>query len=208
MTNNKRYIIREYYELCEGGVCQDFLNEEDKRLVKGGTMLLTGKLQCANRKNQNGRIYKKETLAREMNNYQSLIRERRSVGECNHPAESVDIDLKNISHVVREVWWRGDELWGKIEILEKMPSGQILKSLVESNIPIGISSRALGSLKETSEGSLVNDEDFQFICFDAVQNPSVYGSFLSLQESKKFTSNIFTKKDRLWRILNDITGYK
>ena len=99
-------LLREYYELCEGGVCQDLLTEEEKKFVSNGGMILSGKLQEAEVQNGNGRVYPQKVLRREMQNYDKLVRERRALGELDHPDDSV-INLKNASHLVTEVWWDG-----------------------------------------------------------------------------------------------------
>ena len=131
-----------------------------------------------------------------------LVQERRALGELDHPDQSV-INLKNVSHLVTEVWWNGKDVMGKIQVLTT-PSGQVLKSLIEANVKIGISSRGTGSVRE-SKGDTVVEDDFQLICFDFVSEPSTIGAFMNLSESKK-SPNIFTKADRINRLLNDIVG--
>ena len=121
-------LLREYYELCEGGVCQDLLTEEEKRYVANGGLILTGKLQEADVQNGNGRVYPHRVLMREMKNYQKLVQERRALGELDHPEDSV-INLKNASHLVTDVWWDSKNVMGKVKVLDT-PSGQVLKSLV------------------------------------------------------------------------------
>ena len=102
-------LLREYYELCEGGVCQDLLTEDEKRFVSSGGMILTGKLQQANTENGNGRIYPYNVLVREVKNYEKLVRESRALGELDHPDDSV-INLKNASHLVTSIWMDGDSV--------------------------------------------------------------------------------------------------
>ena len=135
---------------------------------------------------------------------EDFIAENRALGELDHPDESV-INLKNASHIVTDIWWNGKDVMGKVKVLST-PSGQILKSLVESGVKLGISSRGLGSVKERGGLTIVED-DFQLICFDFVSEPSTGGAFMSLSESKK-APNIFTKSDRINRLLNDIIGGK
>jgi len=197
-----QFLLREYFELCEGGVCQDLLTEADKAFVKSGGMMLTGVMQRADAKNGNGRVYPENILRREVENYKKLVAENRALGELDHPDESV-INLKNASHIVTDIWWNGKDVMGKVKILTT-PSGQILKSLVESGVKLGISSRGLGSVKEKAGLTYVED-DFQLICFDFVSEPSTVGAFMNLSESKK-TPNIFNKSDRINRLLNDIIG--
>ena len=193
-------LLREYYELCEGGVCQDLLTEEEKRFVTNGGMMLSGKLQEADVQNGNGRIYPQAVLMREMKNYSKLVEERRALGELDHPEDSV-INLKNASHMVTSVWWDNKNVMGKVKVLDT-PSGQVLRSLVESGVKLGISSRGMGSVKE-SAGQTIVEDDFQLICFDFVSEPSTPNAFM-MQEAKNYSNKVFTKADRINRLLNDI----
>ena len=193
-------VLTEYYELCEGGVCRDLLSEDEKRQISEGKMILTGKLQAADQKNGNGRIYPEKVLKREVKNYEKLIKERRALGELDHPEDSV-VNLKNASHLVRRVWWDGKDVMGTVEILNT-PSGQILRSIVESGVKLGISSRGLGSTKEVSGKTMVQD-DFQLVCFDFVSEPSTTGAFM-MKEGKN--NENFTKADKINRALNSILG--
>jgi len=191
-------LLREYYELCEGGVCQDLLTEEEKKFVSNGGMILSGKLQEAEVQNGNGRVYPQKVLRREMQNYDKLVRERRALGELDHPDDSV-INLKNASHLVTEVWWDGNSVMGKVKVLDT-PSGNVLRSLVDSGVSLGISSRGLGSVSEGTNGTVTVQEDFQLICFDFVSEPSTPGAYMGLQEGVE--KQIFTKADRINRALN------
>ena len=196
---NNKYLLREYYELCEGGLCQDFLTENEKKEVADGkAMYLTGVIQRAKAKNQNGRVYPRAVLEREIENYQKIVRENRALGELDHPEDSV-VNLKNVSHLMTQVWWDGDNVMGKCKILNT-PSGQILQSLVHSGVKLGISSRGMGSVHEDR----IVEDDFNLICFDFVSDPSTIGAFMSLQENRN-VNNIYSKADRINRLLNDIT---
>ena len=159
-------LLREYYELCDGGVCQDLLTEDEKRFVNNGGMILTGKLQEAECENGNKRMYPRPVLEREIKNYQKLIQERRALGELDHPNTNV-IQLEKCSHLVTEVWWDGNSVMGKVKVLDT-PSGQVLRSLVDSGVSLGISSRGLGSVSEGANGTVTVQDDFQLICFDFV----------------------------------------
>ena len=163
-------------------------------------MILSGKLQEADVQNGNGRVYPHRVLMREMKNYEKLVKENRALGELDHPDDQV-VNLKNASHMVTGVWWDGNDVMGKVKILNT-PSGQILRSLVEGGVKLGISSRGMGSVHE-SNGQTVVEDDFNLICFDFVSEPSTQGAFM-MQESKQ--SNILTKADKINRILNDIVG--
>ena len=193
-------LLREYYELCEGGVCQDLLTEEEKRDVANGMIYLTGKLQEADIQNGNGRVYPYKVLAREVQNYQKLVKERRALGELDHPDSQV-INLQNACHLVTKIWMEGNSVMGKIKVLNT-PSGQVLKSLVESGVKLGISSRGMGSVSE-SKGNVVVQEDFQLICFDFVSEPSTPNAFM-MKEAKEYKNKVFTKADRINRLLNEV----
>ena len=193
-------LLREYYELCEGGVCQDLLTEDEKRFVAGGGMILSGKLQEADVQNGNGRVYPHKVLMREVENYKKLVKENRALGELDHPEDSV-INLKNASHMITDVWWDGKSVMGKARVLDT-PSGKILRSLVESGVTLGISSRGMGSVSE-SQGRTMVEDDFQLICFDFVSEPSTPGAFM-MKEAKDYTNKVFTKADRINRLLNEV----
>jgi len=199
----KKVLLREYYELCEGGVCQDFLTEAEKKKVANGAVILTGVMQRADEQNGNGRVYPYRTLMREVGNYKKLVNERRALGELDHPDDSV-INLKNASHLVTDIWMEGKDAMGKIEVLDT-PSGKILKSLVASRVKLGISSRGLGSVRE-SQGKVIVEDDFQLICFDMVSEPSTHGAFMEPRLHEGIEPNIFTKADKINRLLNDIVG--
>ena len=141
-----------------------------------GRVLVRGVLQRAESENQNGRVYPKRILEREAKKYQQLIKERRALGELDHPDSSI-INLKNVSHNIRDINWQGNDLMGTIEILPT-PSGNILKELLRSDILLGISSRGMGSTKQLSGNRLEVQEDFELLCWDFVSNPSTHGSFM------------------------------
>ncbi len=198
-----KVLLREYYALCEGGVCQDLLTEAEKRdVTENNAMYLTGLMQQCDIQNGNGRVYPQKTLMREVKNYQKLVKEHRALGELDHPDDSV-INLRNASHMVTNLWTDGPKVMGTVKVLDT-PSGGILRSLVTSGVQLGISSRGLGSVSENMQGTVVED-DFQLICFDFVSEPSTPNAFMNLQEGKEFKEpNIFTKADRINRALNDI----
>lgn len=192
-------LLREYYELCEGGFCRDLLDESEKKLVENGHLILSGKIQEADVKNGNGRKYPEKILRREIERYQTLVRENRAIGECDHPDSSV-INLKNVSHTVTKVWWDGPVVMAKIRVLPT-PSGEIIKALVQSGIKLGISSRGLGSTHEVNGITMV-DDDFQLICFDLVSEPSTPGAFMMKEAKENILKN--QKVSRLNELLNKI----
>ena len=193
-------LLREYYALCDGGVCQDLLTEEEKRYVADGGMILSGIMQMTETQNGNGRVYPHNTMIREVKNYQKLVKENRALGELDHPDDSV-INLKNASHMVTEIWMEGKNVMGKIKVLET-PSGKILKELVNGGVTVGVSSRGMGSVRE-DKGKTIVEDDFQLICFDMVSEPSTPGAFM-MREAKEFNNNVFTKADKINRLLNEV----
>ena len=154
-----------------------------------GNPLVEGILATAEVKNGNGRYYPKELWEREIDKYQQMVKENRATGELDHPESSI-ISLKNVSHIIREVWWNGDKVMGKIEILPTV-SGNILKALIDNNVTVGVSSRGMGSLKEINEGTLEVQDDFELLCWDFVSTPSNPGSYMQLVREglEKSTTN-------------------
>ena len=191
-------LLREFFALCDGGICQDLLTEAEKKFVAEGGMILTGICQRANTLNGNGRVYNEQILRREVKNYQKLIDESRALGELDHPDSSV-ISLEKVSHKVTKLWMDGDDVYGKLQVLPT-PAGNILRSLVESGVQVGISSRGLGSVREQNGQTIVED-DFQLICFDMVSEPSTPGAFM-MREHKESLNE--AKGDKLNRLFNEI----
>ena len=177
-------LLREYYALCDGGICQDLLTEDEKRYVANGGMILSGIMQMTETQNGNGRVYQHGTMQREVKNYQKLVKERRALGELDHPDDSV-INLRNASHMVTEIWMEGKNVMGKIKVLDT-PSGKILQELVNGGVTVGVSSRGMGSVSE-SNGRTIVEDDFQLICFDMVSEPSTPGAFM-MKEAKDLTN--------------------
>lgn len=192
-------LLREFYELCPNGLCEDILTESDKHFIKNGGMMLSGVIQRADARNGNGRIYPHSVLDREMKTYQNLVQERRALGELDHPDQSV-INLRNVSHLVTETWWNGKDVMGKIEVLNT-PKGKILQELVNANVKIGISSRGTGSVREIRGDTIVED-DFNLICFDIVSEPSTHGAFMSRQNES------LTRGNRIDTIIQEILNRK
>jgi len=156
-----------------------------------GNPLVEGILATCEVKNGNGRYYAKDLWQREIDKYITLVNERRACGELDHPDSQV-INLKNVSHNIGNIWWDGDNIMGKIEILPT-PSGNILKALIESGIKVGVSSRGMGSLKQVGEVLEVQD-DFELLCWDFVSTPSNPGSFMTpLHEGKSSPINPYGK---------------
>jgi len=172
------------------------LSERQKReVVEEGVVYLTGRIQTAGKKNGNGRVYPRPVLEKEIKNYQRVVADNRATGELDHPEDSV-INLKNVSHIIVECWWNGDDVMGKIKVLDT-PSGRILKDLINAGVKLGISSRGLGSVNEGYDGIITVNEDFQLICFDIVSEPSTPNAFVYPDDKKEmFGSDAFKVKMR------------
>jgi len=154
--------------------------------TKAGLVELVGKLQAADQENGNNRKYPFKVLKREVDKYlEGPVKTRTALGELDHPEASV-VNLANTSHVVTDVWWDGNNVMGKIQLLPT-PSGNIAKALILSGIPLGISSRGMGSVKQLGETVEVQD-DFELLCWDLVSVPSTPQAYMQLAESKKFAS--------------------
>ena len=170
--------------------------------TRPGVFEVEGVMQRATAKNQNGRVYSKAILERETDKYmQEFVKNGNAYGELDHP-ESPIVSLKNASHIVKKLWWNGNDLMGKVELLNT-PAGNIVKEIIKAGHTIGISSRGTGSVQQTNEGNLEVQPDFELVCWDFVSNPSTRGAFMnpiSLNEAKKKVS----KYMNLDTIINDI----
>lgn len=153
-----------------------------------GVFEVTGIMQRAGAENQNGRVYKREILEREVQKYiENFVKVGNAYGELDHP-ESPIVSLKNASHIVKDLWWEGDNLMGKVELLDT-PSGNIVRNIIRAGHTVGISSRGTGSVTQTNEGTLLVQPDFELVGWDFVSNPSTQGAFMnpiSLNEGKQF----------------------
>ena len=151
----------------------------ERSIKENKPLMVSGIIQRAEAKNQNGRIYPKDILEREIKKYaEGPVKERRAMGELDHPESSV-INLQNVSHNIVEVRMKGNDVYGKVEILST-PAGNILKELFRNGITVGISSRGMGSVKENvSEGTVEVQDDFELLCFDFVSTPSIHGAYMS-----------------------------
>lgn len=178
---------------------------KEARELNGGKVVLKGVMQRADAVNQNGRIYPRHILEREVENYQKFVRERRALGELDHPTASV-VNLQNVSHLVTETRWDGDAVVGAIELLDT-PMGKIAQSLVESGVKLGISSRGVGSTSKQGDYDMV-EEDFMLLCFDLVSEPSTSGAFMLKEGRVVDPTAHMNRTDRIDRVLTDILRFK
>lgn len=179
---------------------------KESREKNGGRLILKGIVQRADALNQNGRVYPRNILEREIRNYQKFIIENRAMGEADHPDSSV-VSLQKVSHIMREAVMDEDGVVrGSVEILGT-PCGKIVESLIDAGVKVGISSRGVGSVKQQGDYLIVQD-DFQLIAFDMVADPSTPQAFM-LPEGRRLAegldmNKVFNKSDRLNRIANEI----
>lgn len=170
--------------------------------TRPGVFEVEGVMQRAKAENQNGRVYSKDILVREAKKYmEEFVKNGNAFGELDHP-ESPVVSLKNASHIVKDLYWKGDDLMGKVELLNT-PAGNIVKEIIKAGHTIGISSRGTGSVNQTNEGTLEVQPDFELVCWDFVSNPSTHGAFMNpiaLSEGKVKVS----KFHNLDSLINDI----
>ena len=173
-----KQLLREYYELCDGGICQDLLTESEKGMVREGHMILTGLCQRAMAENGNRRVYSEQILAREVEKYQSLVKQKRSLGELDHPDSSV-VSLEKVSHMIISLWMEGKDVYAKLLVLPT-PAGNILK------------------------GQTIVEDDFQLICFDMVSEASTFGAYM--EQKHEGMSSLREGGNKLNQLFNEILG--
>ena len=180
-----------------------FLLERQSKTRKPGEALkLKGVFQIADEVNQNGRIYPRSILEREIKKFDKLIQERRAIGELDHPDVSV-VQLQNASHVITSLFWEGNNLMGEIEVLPTR-NGQVLEALHDAGVVYGISSRAVGSTQRNNEGKELVQDDLQLLTFDVVSNPSVSEAMLNESVIKELQNT--NRTYLIESILDDIMG--
>jgi len=174
-----------------------------------GNIFVEGVLATVEVKNGNGRYYKKELWEREIDNFAQKIQMKstETVGELDHPDSQV-INLRNASHAIRELYWKGDEIWGKVEIFSDpgdlgTSSGRIAGALVRNGLIIGISSRGMGSLKQMGEVMEVQD-DFELLTWDLVSNPSNPDSWMKNGALNESRTTYLDKYSRTNSIITEI----
>ena len=219
---NKKGILVEY----DAGYIspkdnRHFINEINK-LTKGeqiieSPLVVYAVLQKYGVENRNGRVYPEDILKRESENYTKLIKEKRAMGEADHPESSI-VAISRISHNVIDLWWEGNVMMGKLEIIMSPGfvtqgiiscEGDQVANLLRKGLKIGVSSRGVGSLKKENGKNVVQD-DFELICWDVVTSPSTPGSWIYNEEPSKEQQMSESKKsdktllvDRLNNFLSD-----
>lgn len=169
-----------------------------------GKLIVEGLMQVAGGTNGNGRIYPRQILEREVNKLkETSIAQGNAFGELDHP-DSPLVQLKNASHIIKDLWWEGNNLMGRVEILNT-PFGNIVSEILKAGYAVGISSRGTGSVTETEDGQVIVNDDFDLVTWDFVSNPSVQGAFM--KPTRNLSEGIVVKQrdySKVNSILNDI----
>lgn len=186
----KRQLLREYISLPPGSLTEGSVSPSGKLMIRGI-------IQRAETKNQNNRVYPRQLLMREIESYMKAVRENRAVGELDHP-ESSTVSFDRVSHIIREMEWEGNDVHGVIEVLDT-PKGQILKTLYNSGVAIGISSRGVGSTSKNESGCDTVQDDFNLVAFDIVSEPSTPGAYLREGVEVDWREELMPKADRVNR---------
>ena len=161
-----------------------------------------GIIQRAESKNANGRIYPKDILEQAINDYQTnFISINNALGELDHPDDSV-VRLQSASHNIKKIWWEGNDVWGEIEIFQT-PTGNILRELFKRKINVGISSRALGSVQQIDESTVMVEDDLELSCWDFVSTPSTNGAYMTpVQLNENFNPQLINKDYKIYKLVN------
>ena len=169
-----------------------------------GKLIVEGLMQVAGGTNGNGRIYPRQILEREVNKLKDTsIAQGNAFGELDHP-DSPLVQLKNASHIIKDLWWEGNNLMGRVEILNT-PFGNIVSEILKAGYAVGISSRGTGSVTETEDGQVIVNDDFDLVTWDFVSNPSVQGAFM--KPTRNLSEGMVVKQrdySKVNSILNDI----
>lgn len=174
----------------------------ESKIGGNGRMRVRGKIQEAEAENGNNRKYPKAILEREFNKYiEGPVKNRTALGELDHPDSSI-INLNNVSHLITKIWWEGNNVMAEIELLNT-PSGRIAQEIASNNIPLGISTRGMGSVKQVSENTVEVQDDFDLLCADLVSTPSTKNAYqYKINEGLNKTSD--NKYNKINNIITEI----
>ena len=153
---------------------------------KGKEQYIKGIFMQADIKNQNGRVYPKEVLEKEVKNFNNkYVKEGRALGELGHPAGPV-INLDRVSHVIKDLTQEGSNFIGKAKVMDT-PNGRIVKNFISEGVKLGVSSRGMGSLKANKNGVNEVQKDFVLSTVDIVADPSAPDAFVNgIMEGKEW----------------------
>ena len=186
---------------------KEYTNNTTNTKISGKDYFIEGIFIQSEIENRNGRIYPKEVLLREVAQYNdNFVKKNRAFGELDHPISdnNVGVELKNISHIITELKWDGNNVLGKAKIVDT-PNGRIVKALLDAGGCVGVSTRGIGSLREENNKSIV-DDDFQLQTIDIVADPSAPDAMVKcLREGKAWIleNNRFVLRD-----LKNISSHK
>jgi len=157
------------------------LNENVDYLIEGEShnksYYISGVFMQAETPNRNGRFYPRPVMESAVSKYQQEhIITKRALGELGHPS-SPSIGLDRVSHIIESLDWKGNDIFGRAKILDT-PIGKIAKSLIDEGVKLGVSSRAMGTLKRMSSGLNEVQNDLRLATVDIVADPSAPGAFV------------------------------
>lgn len=195
---------------------EDINTHGDKEFYCPKPFIVSAVFQKFNIENANGRIYPEDVLKREVDKYQIKIKEKRAIGECNHPSEST-IDLSRVAINIIELHWEGHTLVGKMEILVSegfrrygiisCQADQVAHLLL-LGIKIGVSSRGLGTV-QNKFGKLVVADDYEIVCWDVVSDPSTPDAWITEEDNipQQYVESKFSEKSPLIEKLDKFTDW-
>lgn len=181
-------IIREQTEDFSIEVLQEADGSGKRKYFLSGVHMQSEKV------NKNGRMYPRGVLENEVNRYRSLIESKRSIGELGHP-DTPSVDYKQASHLITDLHFEGNDVFGKSKVMDT-PNGRIVMTLIDEGVQIGMSSRALGSLKQQNGVNIVQ-EDLKLATIDIVHEPSAPDAFVNaIFEGKEwlFINGLWTEQ--------------
>ena len=159
---------------------------ESKGIEGRPTLKITGIFQKADDENQNGRVYPYKVISEAVKSIQDDVKNRGVMGEYDHPQDA-KIHLDRVSHLITKLWMEGKYVYGEAEVLDDMPFGSQLATLLKHKVQIGISSRGVGDMEVVNEGSrekYMVQPGYQFVTWDIVGEPSVREAVMHVMESK------------------------
>lgn len=187
VKESSTHIIRDYmpFKLIKD---PEVITEDVKGGGKRKYTRLTSLVQKADYPNENGRVYPLSIMKEAVESIQESVNSRMVLGELDHP-DDAKIHTENACLLLTKIWLENKNVYGQFEILEDMPKGKMLKALIDQRVTVSISSRGIGDIESElmEDGSEINKvmPGFRFVCFDAVNDPSVTGTALSVMESRQ-----------------------
>jgi len=174
----------------------------EEKLGKGKQYYIEGTFLQSEIVNRNGRMYKENIMDKEVNRYiKEYVDKNRAYGELGHP-DSPSINLDRVSHMIVGLTKEGTNYRGKAKILDT-PMGRIAKGLLDGGANLGVSSRAMGSLKANNEGVQIVQDDFMLsTAADIVADPSAPDAFVrGIMENVDWVYNTNSKS---WEVTEQI----